>query len=213
MDGGVARRLVILARGVAAAVEEVGELVLVHTNGTCCSKFEVNAQYDIEHHLVRESHDAGHSVALTTCASSRGQPAVGAVRSGLHGSDRHAQLVGDLAMGHADEVCEPHDLALVGRKLGEGGPHLPRLPRPLERQRDHRDLVVAGLVGRGGTPLAPVDVDGDAPGDGVEPRCQFADGSNDSAARQALSIVVCTASSARSRLASVLIATVRMGPA
>ena len=36
----------------ATTVEELGELVLIHTNGTCWSKLMDNAQYGTEHDPV-----------------------------------------------------------------------------------------------------------------------------------------------------------------
>src|SRR5215207_501172 len=101
------------------------------------------------------------------------QPPVGPVRARLHGSQRHTQLIGDLGVGHADEMGQSNDLTLLGRKLPEGGSDLPSLPGPLERQRDHRHLVVAELGGHSGALLAPVDIDGDAAGDGIQPRRQL----------------------------------------
>ena len=78
---------------------------------------------------------------------------------------------GGLLVGQAEIVGRPQDYLFIVWDLVEGEADLPRLPGRLERRREHGHLRL--FVGCHVAALAPIQIDGDPAGDGVEPRSRL----------------------------------------
>ncbi len=63
----------------------------------------------------------------------------------------------------------PHHGLLVFGQLVDGAAHLPGLPGPLERGGQRRDLGLLVSCHQAVTSFAPVDINRDPAGDGIEP--------------------------------------------
>ena len=83
-------------------------------------------------------------------------------------------MLGDLAVGEPVEVLEANHFLLVGRQSIDRLTNRPHVVDGVggRRQGDERSVTDGDVVDVGGgtTRFAPVDVDGDATGDGGEPR-------------------------------------------